>query len=266
VARQRFRLATLVAIPDNAAVPEALREGRVDAAISDSLEAPLWLAKLPGHVALGPFTRDRKAYLVRAELPELAAELDAWLLAREADGTLARLRGEQLGEGAGPPVATPLRALLAACDERLALMPLVGAAKRREGLPLEAPEREAVVLEAALDAARRAAAAQRRPPPPEAPLRRLFEALFDAAKELQWASVQAGDVGEDEPLPDLEAALRPALLRIGDRIARLLPALPRELECEAVRAAAQGELRAPRLSEHSKLALADAVCALGAAP
>ena len=54
---------------------------------------------------------------------ELADDLDAWLLEREADGTLAALRASHLGEGAAAPVATPLGALLAALDERLALMP-----------------------------------------------------------------------------------------------------------------------------------------------
>ncbi len=259
VARARFRLATLVAIPDNRAVLEALRAARVDAAISDTLEQAHWLPQLEDHVALGPFSRERKAWLVRSDRPALAAELDAWLLEREADGTLARLRGELLGEGAGPPTATPLRALLAACDERLSLMPLVGAAKRREGLPLEVPEREAAVLDAALESARRAAEAAHLPAPPEAGLRRVFEALLDAAKEVQWASVQAGEIGEEEPVPDLESALRPALLRIGERIARLLLLLPRELEAEALRAAALEELRSPHLSERSKLALADAL-------
>ncbi len=60
--------------------------------MTDTLEAPLWQSLDPELGWLGPFTRDRKAYLVRADRPGLAADLDAWLLARERDGSLARRR------------------------------------------------------------------------------------------------------------------------------------------------------------------------------
>ncbi|MDX1650761.1 MAG: transporter substrate-binding domain-containing protein, partial [Myxococcota bacterium] len=131
-ARAHFRRARVVPVPDNARVLERLRRGEVDAVVTDTLEAPHWEARLPGLARLGPFTRDRKAYLLPADAADLAAELDAWLLAREADGTLAALRDRALGEAARP-TATPLAALVAAVDERLALMPLVAEAKRASG-------------------------------------------------------------------------------------------------------------------------------------
>ncbi|MBW2668153.1 MAG: transporter substrate-binding domain-containing protein, partial [Deltaproteobacteria bacterium] len=146
VARARFRKATLLTIPDNAAVLDALSTGNVQAVVSDTAEASLWLGATPGAGQLGPITRDRKAYLVRADRPDLAAQLDRWLLAREADGTLAAVRELYLGASAGPAVATPLTALLAAVDERLSLMPLIAVSKREAGLPLVVPRREAIVL------------------------------------------------------------------------------------------------------------------------
>jgi cyclohexadienyl dehydratase len=60
------------------------------------------------------------------------------------------LREEWLDGVAKTQTAEPLRALLAALDERLSLMPLVGVVKRRDGVPLVVPEREKVVLERAL--------------------------------------------------------------------------------------------------------------------
>jgi cyclohexadienyl dehydratase len=65
---------------------------------------------------------------------ELAADLDAWLLAREADGTLAMLREEWLHgvRSAAPP------SRCARCSRRstsgCSLMPLVGVLKRRDGV------------------------------------------------------------------------------------------------------------------------------------
>ena len=128
-ARARFPNATLLPIADNGAVLAELGAGRVDAVMTDTVEAPLWQARLPGLRRLGPLTQDHKAYLLPANDGERAADLDRWLLAREADGTLARLRAQWIGEGAAP-AATPLAALLAAVKERLALMPAVAEAKR----------------------------------------------------------------------------------------------------------------------------------------
>src|SRR5205809_761710 len=80
-----FPHALLVRTNDNRALAELLATGAADAILTDEAEADT--LAVPGAVRLGPFTRDRKGYLGRD--PALVAELDAWLRAREADGTLA---------------------------------------------------------------------------------------------------------------------------------------------------------------------------------
>jgi cyclohexadienyl dehydratase len=260
VARASFPHATLVAVSDNEKVIELLKQERVDAVVTDGAEAPLWEARVDQPLArIGPLSRDRKAWLVRADAPGLAADFDAWLLAREADGTLARLRDEWL-RGGTVKTAEPLRALLAALDERLALMPLVGVVKRRDGVPLVVPEREALVIERALADLRAEAERAKRPAPPEKSVRALFEAQFEAARQVQWRAVKDPTYHPDT-LPDLERELRPGLLRIGERTAQLLLALPPKLDAKAVRAAARAELRAPYVDNAQRDALADAIAA-----
>jgi cyclohexadienyl dehydratase len=266
VARAHFSRATLVSIPENAAVRDALLGYRVDAAVTDTLEAPLWQSLDPELGLLGPFTRDRKAYLVRADRRGLAADLDAWLLARERDGSLARLRRRYLGEKAAAPTATPLGALVAALDERLALMPWVVVAKRRNVLPIADPAREAKVIEASLTGVRAAAKRSHAAPPPDEAVRAFFRAQIDAARQLQLAAGRDASYRAEEPVPDLQAELRPALLRIGERIAALLLFLPRELDAAEVRRATQEGLRSPWLEENTRRALADAVTAIAQQP
>jgi cyclohexadienyl dehydratase len=292
VARSRFPKATLLAIPDNAAVLDALATGNVKAVVTDTAEASLWLDASGGATQLGPITRDRKAYLVRADRPDLAAQLDRWLLAREADGTLAAVRELYLGAHAGPAVATPLHALLAAVDERLSLMPMVAVSKREAGLPLVVPRREAIVLDAAVvavtdamavaDAAGAAdavggakavdaadavngadAAAGAVVVAPAEPLvRTFFRAQIEASKQVQWTALK--DPGFERPKdpPDVADVLRPALMRIGEKIARLIIVLPSGLDPREVRTAAHDQLRTPYLSEASRNSIADAISAL----
>ena len=262
VAREWFPRAVLISIRDNLAVRTALVEQNLHAAVTDTLEAAIWIRDTQGLAVLGPFTRDRKAILVRSDRPALAADLNDWLMARERDGSLAALRRRYLGEGAGRPVATALGSLLAAIDERLALMPLVGVAKRRAGLPLEVPEREELVLDAVVAEVHAAAERAGVAPPPDVWVHRLFRAQMEAAKEVQWKAVKDRTYVGPEPLPDLNTSLRPGLIRIGERIAQLLLKLPRDLEATRVRAAALEQLRAPYLSERSALAIADAIALL----
>lgn len=221
-ARARFPAATILAVADNAAVLGELVRCHAEGAITDTLEAPGWQARAPGLVATEPFTRDRKAWLVGAGVPELAADLDAWLAAKEADGTLAALRERWLPPGARAATATPLPALVAAIDERLALMPLVAEAKRAAGLPVLDPAQEARVLEVASQEVSRAAAAAARPAPTQACVTGLYRAQIDAAREVQEA-VLAGPAST-AARSDLGASLRPALARIGTRIAGALVA------------------------------------------
>ena len=261
VAAATFPRATRIAIPDNQAVLQALIDETVHAVVTDSYEAPHWEAKVEVPLLrLGPFSQDRKAWLVRSDHAELADDLDAWLLAKEADGTLARLRKEWLGEAAAN-TADPLGALLAAVDERLTLMPVVGKVKRESGVALEVPEREQVVLDRAVADLAAAALRADREPPPEESLRALFRAQMEAAKRVQWAAVKDPDYEPEPPLPDLDSALRPALLRIGARIANLVLALPANLDPGETRAAAKLALRVRYLDESHRDAIADAIAA-----
>ena len=67
-------------------------------------------------------------------------------------------------------------------------------------------------------------------------------------------------------VPGVDEVLRPALLRIGEKIARLIVALPQGLDREAVQAAARDQLRTPRLTETSQRAIADSIAGLSQAP
>jgi cyclohexadienyl dehydratase len=259
VAYANFPAATLIAIPDNAMVLSALMEGSIDAAVTDDLEAPGWMLGGKDLALFGPFTTDRKAYLVRADREQLATNLNSWLLEREADGTLARLREQYFELSDSPKLASPLRALLAAIDERLALMPLVGIAKRRASLPLVAPTRETLVLDAAVESVLAAAERQGVTPPPQDAVRKLFIAQMEAGKEVQLAALSDPVFTSLETVPNLRTELRPALLRIGERIAQLLVALPADLDRSHIIEAARREIRSAQLSDASMLAIADAI-------
>jgi cyclohexadienyl dehydratase len=262
VAHERFARATVIAVAENSAVMRALEEGSVDAALTDTAEALVWQGQLPDLGRIGPLTRDRKALLVRPGASARGADLDAWLLEREADGTLEALRTQYLGAGPFARVAEPLPALVAALDERLSLMPWVGVAKRRAGLPLVVPEREAEVLEQATGAVLAEAKARDRVPPPALLVQRFFRVQLDAAKQVQWDATRDDAWTPPEPLPDLDAALRPAISRIGARQARLLLALPpRTTRAQLVEALDDG-LRSPWLLPSSRHALVDALALL----
>jgi cyclohexadienyl dehydratase len=233
-ARRLFPAAKLRPLSPNAAVRDALLAGEADAAVSDTLEAPGWLAGTSSIETLGPYTRDWKAYWLPASAGERARDLDAWLLAREADGTLAALRERTLPEGTRAPTATPLVALGAAIEERFALLPLVAEAKRASGAPVRAPEQERAVLDAALRAVREAAAQAGVAAPDDARVSAFFTALIDGARESQERTL-AGPPASARPA-DLDT-LRPALARVSERIAWLLVRLPPGLDEAGVNAA-----------------------------
>jgi len=128
------------------------------------------------------------------------------------------------------------------------------------------PEREKLVLERALDDLRAEAKRTGRKAPREARVRVLFEAQFEAARSVQLKAVKDSDYHPPEPLPDLEKELRPALLRIGERTARLLLELPPGLDAAAVRTAARDALRSPYLDAERRDALADAIAACSPLP
>jgi cyclohexadienyl dehydratase len=262
VARSKFPHATLLAIPDNAGVVKALSDGAVDAAVTDTVEASHWEREVPDVKRYGPFTQDRKAFLVAPGATELAADLDRWLLEREADGSLAALRSEQLGPGPWSRVADPLPALVAAIDERLSLMPWVAVAKRRDGLALVAPAREAAVLEESTSAVLADAKARGVAPPPEALVRAFFEAQMEAARQVQRDVSRDASYSAPESLPDLDASLRPAISRIGARIARLVLALPPGTDRDRIAKALTTGVRTPQVTLASRGAIARSLAAL----
>jgi len=128
------------------------------------------------------------------------------------------------------------------------------------------PEREKVVLERALADLRAEAQRTKRTPPSDERVRALFEAQFEAARFVQSRAVKDSAEATPEPLPDLDKELRPALLRIGERTARLLLALPPNIDPAAVRKMAQEELRAGYLDAAHRDALADAIAACTIVP
>jgi cyclohexadienyl dehydratase len=259
VTRARFPRAAVVAIADNAAVRQALHDDGIDAVVTDTTEAPAWLRSAPGWRAHGPFTRDRKAYLLRADQGDLARDLDGWILERERDGTLGRLRWAYLPPAATGVTATPLAALLAAVDERLALMPLIGATKRAADLPVDVPERETIVLDGAVASVRAAATRARTHAPTSEAIRGFFAAQIAAAKEIQTATATGPHAVDPLPVAELTTVLRPALTRIGARIAGIIIILPADLDGATVRPAADVALRAPGLSDRSRERISAAI-------
>jgi cyclohexadienyl dehydratase len=224
VTRVHFEHAAIRSIGENSAVRQALIDGTADAVVSDTLEAPGWRMGLNQVAAFGPFTSDRKAYWVSPGREALSRELDAWLMAREADGTLARLRYSELGARTSERVAEPLPALLAAIDERLALMPWVAESKRRAGLPVEDLQQESRVLEAGRRNVHDAAKRVQANPPDASAVTSFYRAQIEAAKAIQRRTLQ-GETHRRAEASDLKTVLRPALMRIGDRLAQLIVAL-----------------------------------------
>jgi len=257
-ARERFPHAGLRPLPENDAVRRALADGEVDALVTDTLEAPHWQSRIPGAVRLGPFTSDRKAYLW--SLPADHAErLDAWLLAREADGSLARWRERWLG-APGPPTATPLAALVAALGERLSLMPAVAEAKRRSGRAVRDRAREAQVLESAFAGVERHAAEFGVVTPPRPQVDAFYRAQIEAAVAIQGETL-AGPVSPG-PRFDLTTELRPALLRLGQRIAWALVRLDGPASRKELSRRVAAELSPYDLDPAHQDALVDALQAL----
>lgn len=191
VARNVFTRADIVALADNAAVRMAMLDRAFDAVVTDNFEERVWTASAKGVVRIAPLTDDRKAYLLPSDRGDLAGDLDRWLMQREKDGTLAKLRAQYFGEGTKPedsaPLATaqPLAALGDAIVERLSLMPWVYAAKKQDNLSIEDKDREGDVLASAEAAVEKAAGqAGVKTPDPKA-TREVFSALMATARDAQ---------------------------------------------------------------------------------
>jgi hypothetical protein len=96
-------------------------------------------------------------------------------------------------------------------------------------------------------------------------VRAVFTAQVEAAKQLQVRTLRDPSFKPEEPVPDLDTQLRPALLRIGERIAALLVALPPDLDEPVVSAAARDGLRTSGLPEDARAAIAESLFKLSAA-
>ena len=128
------------------------------------------------------------------------------------------------------------------------------------------PTRETLVLDAAVESVLAAAERQGVTPPPQDAIRKLFVAQMEAGKEVQRAALSDPVFASLETVPNLRTELRPALLRIGERIAQLLVALPANLDRAHVIEAARREIRSAQPSDASMLAIADAISKFSTQP
>ena len=226
VARALFPHASLLPA-ENFTLPALVQDGAADALLTDDVEADVFAPALGAVDRLGPFTRDHKAFLAREST--LAAALDEWLRAREADGSLSELRARWLGADRAlrrSAFDADVDAVLALVDLRLAFMPAVALAKAAAGRPIEDRVQEARVLTAACEHAVAAGLAP-------APVVAFFSGQLDAARELQYRVLALPKDRRPTPEPlDLEREARPALATISSTIvARLaqLATAPAEL-------------------------------------
>jgi cyclohexadienyl dehydratase len=213
VARRLFPHANVTPVATNLWLPELFEGKKIDAIMSDELEAPVFRMRVSAALTFGPLTRDHKAYLARD--PALARELDAWLRAREADGWLSSARARYLGTEWATPrtlAASDLDALLALIDLRLAFMPSVALAKESAGLPTLDPVQESRVRARASERATLLGVSP-------AAIDGLVDTLLAAARASQDA-VRAMPASERPPIEvmDLEQDMRPALASLSDEI------------------------------------------------
>lgn len=211
VARSRFGKATVLPIQKNLELPIMVETQQADALLTDTFEAPQFLAQYERLSALPAFGRDRKAYLLRRSDEQLQKWLNDWLLHRERDGFLPRLRQRWLGENRSQPLA-PLGSVFAFLDLRLALMPAVAAYKQQRSLPIEDLAQEAVVIEHAAVWARENGQDQET-------LRELFRVQIELAKQVQQFVLR-----NPERMPKwaenlhLNSELRPLLSEVSSQI------------------------------------------------
>ncbi len=207
VTRARFPLATIIAVPDNAELPRKVLDGSADAAVSDSAEAAHWLT--PELRAIGPFTRDYKAFLYPPGNEELPVRIDAWMVAHERDGWLPQERGRWLGDSARSNADEMTReSVVALINLRLALMPEVGAAKIAANLRIDDAAQEQLVIARVREAA-----------PDPNHVEAVYRVLIELSKIVQRQAVNA------RPVASL-TELRAAIVRIDKQLVRELGRTP----------------------------------------
>ena len=103
-------------------------------------------------------------------------------------------------------------------------MPWVAESKRITGRAVEDLAQEERVLAAAVSGVDAAAARADVAPPNTDVVRAFYRAQIEAAKEIQRTTL-GGPVSREAQGTDLSDVLRPALIRIGDRLAQLVVAV-----------------------------------------
>ena len=258
VARLRFPAVRLLTTRHNMTLPDFIGQGKADALLTDSLEAPHFLDTHPQLRALPSIGRDRKAYLLRREDQELHEQVNTWLIKREADGFLTDTRTRWLGKEVGQTPFPPVAAVFALMDVRLAVMPAVAAYKRDHQLPIEDLQQEARVLE------KIAALATQNALDPAA-LHDLFRVQIDIAKQVQRGILC--DVSQDQPaIPtwaqghDLRQKLRPTLSQLSKRIVQELARLaPLIWDRDEIVTAVQQEITHANITPAAKRQLGEAL-------
>jgi hypothetical protein len=93
-------------------------------------------------------------------------------------------------------------------------------------------------------------------------VRRLFRSTIEAAKDIQRDVLGEPPAEPAEPAPDLGKALRPALIRIGDRIAELLPLVALTAPASDTLRIVREELAQHALEDRRLREISDAIVAL----
>ncbi|MBF6331025.1 transporter substrate-binding domain-containing protein [Nocardia transvalensis] len=102
-ARRNFPDAQLTVWPDNVTIFSEIDQGRADVFVTDSVEGRYRARQHPGLVVLHPerpFDSFGKIFLLRRNDPVLAAEVNGWLGAQLATGTVDRLFADWIGPNA----------------------------------------------------------------------------------------------------------------------------------------------------------------------
>jgi cyclohexadienyl dehydratase len=230
-----------------------LASGAVDAVVTDALE--LRRLGAPDLIVVRTLSDDRKAYFLRADSGVLAADLDAWLAARERDGWLPALRARVLGDGTPLPPPAAVARVVDLVARRLMVMPAVARAKRLAGLPIVDPGREAEVEARAVARAAEAGLA------PE-PYRGLVRAQIAAARAVQRATPP------DDAAPVPLATVRAAIDRVDeDLLSALGDALPITTPADEIVTAIRRGAAVPGLTDDATVrAIADSLRRLIPAP
>jgi cyclohexadienyl dehydratase len=103
--------ATVTVVDKNLAIAPLVADGTYDVMFTDGVEAaydvqhdPRLAVFDPAH----PFTHVEKVYWIARDGPQLAAFIDGWMKAGEADGTFAKLRTAYIGSNLNaPPPSSP---------------------------------------------------------------------------------------------------------------------------------------------------------------